>query len=325
MIKKIISGMILLSCSINSNAYEMSALGYEDVGIFINEYSNKDKYTKDELIEIFARTKITKEVIKSSKNQPEVKLTWKKYRDRVVTNLKIKKGKEFLNDNLDVLNKAEQKYGVPKEIIVSIIGIESFYGKYKGNHNAMNAISTMAFEGSERRQKYFKQELEKVLDYSFENNLNPLDLKSSWAGAFGYPQFMPSSILAYAVDFNQDGKIDLINSIDDSIGSIGNYLKENGWKKEHFIAEQVYNVSADYKLSGFNLNYTVQDLKDNNIKIKRNMRNSKKLKLFKLDNNGIEYWIGYNNFQTITRYNRSNLYAMAVFDLANKIKGSEVK
>lgn len=314
---------ILLSNPVKAS--EMSALGYEEVGDFISEYAKENKYSKDELLEYFARTKIKKSVVKQSKNQPEVKLTWKSYKNKVVTDAKVEKGREFLTTHSESLIRAESTYGVPKEIIASIIGIETFYGKYKGSHKAIDAISTLAFEGSERRQRYFKKELVHFFDYCYSNNINPLEAQSSWAGAFGYPQFMPSSIKAYAVDFNNDGKVDLVNSIDDSIGSVGNYLKENGWIKDNYVAEQVYSVNQSTKLSGFKLNYTVEELRNKGVKFNRGMRNSKKLKLFLLENNSKEYWVGYNNFHSITTYNRSNLYAMAVFELANKIKGEEIK
>ena len=317
----------LLLSPISVNAEEVSALAYDEVALFIKDYTKENKYSKEDLVEFFARTKIKKSIVKQSKNQPEVKLNWESYQNKVVTKAKVEGGIEFILDNMESLKRAENKYGVPKEIITSIIGIESFYGKYKGNNKALNAISTMAFEGSERRQTFFKKELNAYFDYCFDNNLDPLSLNSSWAGAFGYPQFIPSSIQAYAIDFNNDGKVDLINNVEDAIGSVANYLKKNGWKENHYIAEEVYNVNSnDFKMNTFKLNYTIQDLKDKDVKIERNMRNSKKLKLFTLEtNDNTKYLVGYNNFLTITKYNRSNLYSMAVWDLANKIKGEEVK
>ena len=210
-----------------------------------------------------------------------------------------------------------------QKIITSIIGIETFYGKYKGDYKAINAISTMAFQGSKRRQSFFKKELEHFFDYCHNNYVNPLIPKSSWAGAFGFPQFIPSSINNYAIDFNEDGKIDLINSIEDSIGSVANYLSKNGWIKDNYIAEEVHNVKEQKfkNIGGFKLNYQVKDLTSKGTVFNRKMRDSKKLKLFKIKkNNQTHYMVGYENFKTITTYNRSNLYALAVFDLANKIK-----
>lgn len=329
-LNKIKLGYFCSICFFSNGLYAnetLPALGYDSVIEFINEYKFKNKYSKEELVEIFARTKITKSVIKKSNNQPEKKLTWESYQKKVVTNKKIEEGKRFIENNYETLNKAEKIYGVPKEIIASIIGIESFYGKYKGNHKAINAISTMAFEGSKKRQAFFKKELESYLDNSWEYKLNPLEQKSSWAGAFGYPQFISSSIKAYGVDFDKNGKIDLNNSIIDSIGSVANYLKENGWIKDNYISEKVFintlNNNLNYK--ELKLNYTVGELEYYGFSFSRNMRKSKKAKIFKLEkNNKVEYHVGYNNFKAITMYNRSNLYAMAVFELANKIKGSEV-
>lgn len=314
----------LLSSSVQAEV--VSALSYEEVGDFINDYSTKNKYSRDELVEIFARTKVKQSIVKQSKNQPEVKLTWGSYKKRVITDAKIDKGKEFLENNKEILQRAEDTYGVPSEIITSIIGIESFYGKYKGSKKAIDAISTLSFEGSDRRQSFFKKELGSFLDHCYDNKLDPLTQKSSWAGAFGYPQFIPSSIKAYAVDFDNDGVIDLVNSLEDSIGSVGNYLNENGWIKDNYIAEQVYSVNFDkIKESRFKLDYEVKKLQNDGVKFYRGMRPTKKVKLFSLiDNDETQYWAGYNNFHTITRYNRSNLYAMAVFQLANELKGDEV-
>lgn len=322
--KKIIAFSLVCSMfsSISVSAKEISALAYDDVETFINDFSKENLYSKNQLIDIFAKTKIKQEIKKKDSKQPEKILTWETYKDRVVSSEKVKKGKEFVEEHNVYLKKAEFEYHVPKEIIASIIGIESFYGKYKGNHKAINAISTMAFEGSKRRQAFFKSELKSYLTYTYENKLDPLKLKSSWAGAFGYPQFISSSILHYGVDFDNDGKVDLLNSIPDAIGSVANYLNKSGWIENNYVAMEVKNPkNFKFDFSGINLIYTVNDLKSKGVIFPKNMRGDKKLKIFKLENNNnsFEYWVGYNNFKAITLYNRSNLYAMAVFDLANQI------
>lgn len=319
--------MLLLSNSVSANDDNYkAALGYDTVVDFINEYSQKDMYSRDELINMFAKTSIKKSVLKQSNNQPEKKLTWESYRNKVVSQKKIDFGIQFLNDNILKLQKAENEFGVPKEIITAIIGIESFYGKYKGDNKALDAISTMAFEGSERRRKFFKKELEAFLDNSYYSNLNPLDEHSSWAGAFGYPQFISSSIKAYGIDYDDDKIIDLNNSVDDSIGSVANYLNKNGWIKNNYIAEEVSVKNPDtLDMKGLSLKYTISELSKKGVEINRSMRKTKNAKIFSLnDSNKDLFFIGYDNFKAITMYNRSNLYAMAVFTLANKIKGSEV-
>ncbi len=325
--QNIILTLIISSLSFSTYAEEVSALSYDSVVEFINDYSKENKYSKEELVEYFARTKIKKSIVKESQNQPEVKMNWGIYEKKVVTNEKIEKGKLFLKNNYKVLEKAEDTYGVPKEIIVSIIGIESFYGKYKGSNKAIDSISTMAFEGSKRRQVFFRNELISFFDFSYNNKLDPLSLKSSWAGAFGYPQFIPSSIKSYAVDFNNDGVVDLINCKEDAIGSVANYLNRKGWIENNYIAEPIYNVYPNYysKINSFKLDKDLEYFKNKGAYVKRNMRQTKKAKLIEFEkNNTKEYWVGYNNFHTITKYNRSNLYAMAVFVLANEIKGREV-
>lgn len=327
--KKIYITMILATITFNSQATEKNykaSLGYDSVVEFIDKYSEKEKYSREEMIDFFARTNIKQSIIKDSKNQPEKKLTWNTYKKKVVTESKIKQGQLFVKENTDVLDAAEIEFGVPKEIIASIIGIESFYGKYKGDYNAIEAISTMAFEGGKRRQSFFQKELDSFFDNCYENGLNPLKQKSSWAGAFGYPQFIPSSIKAYGIDYDKDGVVDLNNSVVDAIGSVANYLKQSGWKEKNYVAEQVSYRGGDLSVEGLKLKYTVQDLKENGVLFKRNMRKDKPAKIFKLigEKEDPIYYVGYKNFKAITMYNRSNLYAMAVFQLSNEIKGDEV-
>ena len=324
----ILASFAIAMFSTSISAKEVSAFAYHEVGSFINDFAKEGLYTKNQLIDIFARTKIKQEIKKQDSKQPERILTWETYRNKVVTKEKIQQGKSFVQNNSVYLNKAEQQYGVPKEIITSIIGIESFYGKYKGDHKAINAISTMAFEGSKRRQTFFQSELKAYLTYTYKNKLDPLKIKSSWAGAFGYPQFISSSILHYGVDFDKNGKIDLFNSIPDAIGSVANYLSKSGWIKDNYIAMKVKNPkNAKLDYSGINLLYTVNQLKLKGIIFPDNMRGTKESKIFKLknNNNSFSYWVGFENFKAITLYNRSNLYAMAVFELANDIHGSVLK
>ena len=213
---------------------------------------------------------------------------------------RIRNGKKFIKNNLNTLQRAEKEFGVPKEIITSILGIETRYGKILGNYRVIDSLTTLGFDYP-RRSEFFSDELIKFFLLTRENNLDIFSVKGSYAGAMGYGQFISSSYRAYAIDFDGDNSVDLFNSVDDAIGSIANYLKVHGWKKNGKIVTESSpnNVREIYKphdsLSKFiSLSFN-EDGKDN-------------------------YFIGDDNFVAITKYNRSHFYAMAVYYLAEEFK-----
>jgi membrane-bound lytic murein transglycosylase B len=305
----------------DANTYK--ATDNENVKKFINEYSKTSKYTKKELNVLFSKVDIKEKIKKESKKQSEFVLTWDKYRNRILSDYRIDKGKQFIKDNIKVLKSAENTYSVDRHIITAILGIESNYGKNKGNHRALEALSTMAFE-YHPRSSFFKKQIVSMLNRCKKQKQDCLSVNSSWAGAVGYPQFIPTSIDAYAVDFNNNGIIDLNNELDDAIGSVANYLKSHGWKMNDFIAKKVQVEDKRYKKNitkKLKLNTTVEDLKFLNVKNIGNVRGTKKAKLFELYNeNSNEVWIGYGNFKSITHYNKSNFYATSVYLLSESLK-----
>lgn len=298
------------SASTTSKTILYKPLENEKVINFIESFSKEGFYTKDELFDIFSKTKIEhKKISKKQSNQGEKKLTWETYKDRVVTPFRITTGKLFLNANLEVLQRAEDTFNVDKEVIVSILGVETNYGYNKGNFRAIDALSTLSFEYYPR-SKFFNNELRSFLKLSKKNNMSPFETKSSWAGAIGYAQFIPSSIIAYGVDFDNDGKIDLVNSLPDAIGSVANYLNKHGFIK----GDNYFDiVSIKHPVSnGLKLENTCKTIKLEN----KEYCNSK-FKIFKLDGNN---YVASNNFYSITMYNRSNLYAAAVLEIAKSLK-----
>jgi len=306
---------VLPFLSLNSSAAERSssynAITNPKVIDFINTFSKKGIYSKGELENIFKQTKIEqKKVKKQQSNQAEKKLTWSDYQKRVVTNTRITAGKVFLKANSDLLQKAEDAFNVNKEVIVAILGVETNYGFSKGKFRAIDSLSTLSFEYYPRSD-FFRKELESLLILSKKNNTSPFEYQSSWAGAIGYPQFIPSSILAYGIDFDKDGKIDLSNSIADAIGSIGNYLNKNKFKKNTYYYEKLNLNGYDIKPSnGLKLDRDCNDIKLDSKYC------SDKFKIFKLDD---DYYVGSSNFYAITMYNRSNLYASAVLEIAKSL------
>jgi membrane-bound lytic murein transglycosylase B len=279
---------------------------------FIEEFSHENIYSKDDLVKIFSMTIMKeKKITKSQKNQAEKKLTWESYKNKIVTMLRVNGGRMFLYDNKEVLDKVEKEYNVYKEVIVAILGVETNYGLSKGKYRAIDALSTLSFEYYPRNN-FFKNELKAYLRYVKKNNLSPFDVKSSWAGAIGYAQFIPSSIIAYGIDYDNDGKIDLVNSPEDAIASVANYLKKHGFKSNRYYFDRV-SVNHDLAINGLKLTQTCESL---GIQLGENycMDN---FKLFTLDD---YVYIGSNNFYSITMYNRSNLYAAAVLEIATSLK-----
>lgn len=307
--------LMCIACS-SSVAAPKEVLHYaiqnDNVKKFIDEFSKEGVYSKAELVDIFSKTTLKeKKISKSHNNQAEKKLTWSDYKNRVVTMLRINGGKLFLYENKSLLEKVEKDYGVDKEVIVAILGVETNYGLSKGKFRAIDAISTLSFEYYPRSD-FFKKELKEFLIYSKNNNLSPFETKSSWAGAIGYAQFIPSSINNYAIDYDNDGKVDLVNSVPDAVASIANYLKKNGFKNNSYYYSKVA-VNDEHAVGGLKLTQTCA----NTNLVLDEMYCSDNFKIFKLDD---DLYIGSKSFYSVTMYNRSNLYAAAVLDIAKSLK-----
>ena len=239
-------------------------------------------------------------IIDSISKPAEFTWTWDRYKKLFIEDKRIKNGKNFIQNNINTLEKAEAEFGVPKEIIVAIMGIETRYGRIMGNYRVIDSLTTLGFDYP-RRSKFFKDELIKYFLLTRENNLDIFSVKGSYAGAMGYGQFISSSYRAYAVDFDGDGYVDLFNSIEDSIGSVANYLKVHGWVRNGKIVTKspLNNVREIYK---------------------PHVSLSKFIPLSFNENGEDIYFIGDDNFVAITKYNRSHFYAMAVYYLSEEFK-----
>ncbi len=258
---------------------------------------------------------------------------WRVYRSRFVEPIRIRAGVRFWQENAAALARAEATYGVPAEVIVGIIGVETIYGQQTGNFRVMDALATLAFDFPENhpraaeRSAYFRSELEQVLTLSDRTGIDPFDLRGSYAGAMGLPQFMPSSWNRYAVDFDGDGRIDLQGSAEDAIGSVANYLRAYGWKPgvpatypvelEATDVQRATLLAPDilpsFDAAAFNAQGAHLGAEA--------MQHVGPLALIELQN-GTEppsYVAGTENFYVITRYNWSSYYAMAVLDLGRAV------
>ncbi|GBU09125.1 membrane-bound lytic murein transglycosylase B [Gammaproteobacteria bacterium] len=295
-----------------------------DVQSFIKMMVTKHGFNEKYLQDIFTKTRSQPKIIAAISRPAEKSKTWGEYRPIFMTQKRIADGVLFYKNNEADLKRAEQQYGVNAETIVAIIGVETSYGANKGNWRVIDALSTLAFNYP-KRADFFVKELEHFLIIVRENSADPFSYTGSYAGAMGLPQFMPSSYRNFAVDFNGDHKRDLWNNKSDAIGSVANYLAKNGWSRGGSIALQVKaspnasiaKVTHDGSIKApYN---SVAELIKAGVVTTANP-NGKAL-LLKFENtSGLEYWFGFQNFYSITRYNRSPLYALAVYQLGQAIK-----
>ena len=258
---------------------------------------------------------------------------WQAYRARFVEPVRIRAGLAFRQANADWLARAEARYGVPAEIILGILGVETIYGRQMGGFRALDALATLAFDfpsGRSDRSAFFRDELEKFLLLCSRNALDPLAVTGSYAGAIGMPQFMPSSILRHAVDFDGDGRIDLRGDSADAIGSVANYLATFGWQRgmpTHYAAAAPTELADRAVLLAPDIvpSFSAQQLVDRGARLEAAaLRHPGKLALVELQNGDAAptYIAGTANFYAITRYNWSSYYAMAVIELGAALAAS---
>ncbi|MDX9707770.1 MAG: lytic murein transglycosylase B, partial [Azospira sp.] len=254
--------------------------------------------------------------------------SWTRYRARFLNERRIENGLRFWRQNGAALRRANALFGVPEEVIVAIIGVETEYGANTGRFGVMQALSTLAFRYPPRAP-FFRKELEQFLLLAHENGFDPLQLKGSYAGAIGIPQFMPGSQRNYAVDFDGDGRVDLSKSVDDAIGSVASFLARHGWEEGGEIAVPVRmnGDPAPLLALGIKPERPLGELVAGGIEVQgkdeiRGEGDGRPGALIDLvsPEQATEYWVGFQNFYTITRYNRSSFYAMAVFQLAEAIR-----
>ncbi|WP_409419936.1 lytic murein transglycosylase B [Pseudaeromonas sp. ZJS20] len=242
---------------------------------------------------------------------------WLRYRQKFITPGNVQNGVDFWREHGDALRRAQQQYGVAPEIIVGIIGVETRWGRVMGNTRLLDALATLAFDYP-RRETFFTGELENFLLMAREDGVDAHELRGSFAGAMGYCQFMPSSFKAYAVDFNGDGKTDLWDP-EDAIGSVANYFQAHGWSQNDTIAVKARGQARDLE-PGLKQHYPVATLQAAGLRPMARVPHSEAL-LLRLDvGKQYEYWYGLPNFTTITLYNHSVYYAMAVWQLGEAVK-----
>ncbi len=292
---------------------------------FAAEMESKHQLSASEVEALLAGTEYRDDIIAAITRPAESK-PWHEYRPIFLKPDRIKGGVAFWQQNEALLDSVSQEYGVPPEIIVAIIGVETRYGKFTGRYRILDSLTTLAF-GYPKRSAFFRSELEQFLLLSREESVDPHSATGSYAGAMGKPQFIASSYRRYAVDQDGDGRRDLWQSNADIIASVANYFKTHGWRRGEPITLRVEsNGQSDlqpYVDAGMKPSIKLEEL------LQKGLRPLDALALpdpealttlIKLDaGDNDEYWLGLHNFYVITRYNHSNLYAMAAYQLSQEI------
>ena len=294
----------------------------KEVADFIDHMHSTYGFVKSDLYNFFSHLQVNDKVIKlmDAPITPGKKTYWSEYRQLRLKPAKIAEGVRFIRQHKKTLSQVAEKYGTPPEIITAIFAVETNYGKVTGGFNTAQSLATLAF-AYPRRAAEFKKELEEFLLYARQSQVRPLQVKGSFAGAFGFPQFLPSSARRFAVDFDGDSKINLF-SIADTVGSIGNFLFEHGWRRDGTIALPVESVSHPQPLleaaraNAYKPLYTPQQLRDVGV-VANGVVDDELYLLVDLENRyDTEYRLGAQNFYVLTRYNRSFKYAAAITDLS---------
>ena len=290
---------------------------------FARDLEQRHGFDAEDLLRQFAMVRPNDKVLQLIRPPVSpLQRSWERYRPRFLTERRIDGGVRFWQENRLALAKASALYGVPPEIIVAIIGVETEYGGNTGNFRVLEALATLAFHYP-RRADFFRTELEQFLLLARENGMDPVNMRGSFAGAIGIPQFMPGSQRRYAVDFDGDQKIDLSSSVDDAIGSVGRFLEQHGWQAGQPIAVPARARGEPERSlieAGIQPTLLVAELAQQGITADADAQATVTLVDLVSPGRPTEYWLGYNNFYVITRYNRSSFYAMSVFLLAAAIR-----
>jgi len=287
---------------------------------FIDEMVAKHQFRRSELENVLGRAQHRPDVIEAISRPATIK-PWSEYRASFVNPKRIRLGLEFWDKYRHTLRRAERKYGVPQEIIIAVIGVETLYGQNAGHFLVLDALTTLAFDYP-RRADFFRGELENYLLLARDRQFDLLAIRGSYAGAMGIPQFMPSSYRNYAVDFNNNRTVDLLREDGDAIGSVANYLKGYGWVRGEPVTVRA-RVGEDICPGEIRTPRSLAEWEALGIVPNAGSVPGKSARLVDFTvEEGKEFWLAFNNFEVITRYNNSDFYAMSVFQLAEELKAA---
>lgn len=324
--KKYLCALSLALLSILNAHADEALIARPEVRDYIREMVAKHQFDEAELINLFTRVE-PKPHILNFFDRPSTSRPWYQFRSNFVNTQRIDAGAKFWREHAQLLNEISNAYQVDPAVIVAILDVETFFGKNTGSFRVLDVLATTAFDYP-RRADFFRKEMTEFLLLARGEKEDPLSFKGSYAGAMGWPQFMPSSFRAYAVDWDSDGHHDIWNSPADAIASVASYLALHGWSasSQTYVPVNVVPGEAIDKLieDKFNLHYTVAELIGMGVQATTILDGNQAAVLFVLEGapEQQQYYLGFKNFYAITRYNKSTLYATAVLQLAEEIRAS---
>ncbi len=291
----------------------------EKMALFVTDTSKKFGIPESEIRATLAQAQYRQNIIDAITRPAEAK-PWKSYRPIFITDARINGGRKFMAEHRQELQRVEDRTGVPAEIIVAIIGVETSYGGNMGSFRVLDALYTLGFFYP-KREAFFSSELAHLFKLGRVENFDITQLKGSYAGAMGYGQFMPSSYINYAKDGDNDGRRNLFNNLDDVFSSVANYFIGHGWRKDEpvFVRASMDATAMTFVPDNLEAKYSLAELAQKGYRPVGNVPDLPATLLTLDGADGVEHWIGFKNFYVITRYNRSPLYAMSVYQLAQAI------
>jgi len=303
-------------------AAQAADLQRPEVQKFVHQMVDQYDYDRDTLQAILSDAKSQESILEAISRPAEKTKEWHEYRAIFLTQKRISAGARFWRENQAALTRISEESGVSPNIIVGIIGVETYFGRITGEYRVIDALATLAFDYPPR-SRYFTQELREFLLLVREEGMNAADATGSYAGAMGRPQFMPSSYRAYAVDSTDDGKRDIWENWEDVIGSVANYFARHHWKRgDEVVVQAILSEQWSGKLPENVLQpqSTVAALSRQGVMFATHMPAHREAQLLTLQGkDGQENWVGFHNFFVITRYNRSVMYALAAYQLGQEI------
>ena len=292
------------------------------ISTFIDSMVIAHSYDRDKLESVLQEARIQESILEAIARPAERTKEWHEYRDIFLTDERVEAGADFWREHREELQRISEETGVAVEILVGIIGVETYFGRITGKYRVLDALATLAFEYPPRAG-FFTSELEQFLLLVREEGMDATDATGSYAGAMGRPQFMPSSYRAYAVDSSADGKRDIWSDWADVIGSIANYFVRHGWRANDEVVAQAILSSqwqGDPPENSLKPEETVTSLSHQGVLFVTELPGDQQSQLLTLEgDDGEKHWVGFHNFFVITRYNRSVMYALAVHQLGQEI------
>ena len=316
--------LLFLSNALHGQAVDVDLQSVDqERSAFIEEMVETHNFTRSQLTRTLSNIDINERILEAISRPAEKVLPWYEYRQIFLNDARINGGVEFWINHADTIQKASQSYGVAPEMLVSILGIETYYGQRTGNYRVVDSLATLAFAYPPRAD-FFRSELESFFLLVTEEDIDPGVVMGSYAGAMGAGQFISSSYRAYAVDGDSDGRRDLWNNWDDVLSSVANYFSTHGWRSGEQIAVRasvLQNRSMREPANSMSLDESVTSLRDAGYVFSTELPEETPVTVLSLQSeNGQEYWVGYHNFHVITRYNHSVMYALAAFQLGEIIR-----